>query len=265
MPSRVPTRPTKRLGVRDGDDYRQLATSLLQIENEFYSTIRPKRVVFPGERPLHALRERGVQYVEVRAMDLDPFSAIGIDDATIRFLDIFLLHCLLSESPRDTREELDAVGRNKQLVAARGREPGLRLEQDGRSTELREWAAQLLAECASVASALDAAHGEGRAYRNAHDDAVLGLREPDALPSARVLREMQRSYGGSYQRFVLARSLDYRKAFLEAPLPDDVESRFAAMATESIAKQRAIEARSTVPFEEYLQAYLSHESLQVAP
>ena len=62
------------IGVQGPDgEYRQLATSLLQIENEFYGTIRPKRVTFPGERPLHALRERGVEYVEVRLMDLDPF------------------------------------------------------------------------------------------------------------------------------------------------------------------------------------------------
>ena len=66
------------IGIRDGDDYRQLATSLLQIENEFYGTIRPKRVIRPGERPLHALRDRGVEYVEVRLMDLDPFQPVGI-------------------------------------------------------------------------------------------------------------------------------------------------------------------------------------------
>src|SRR5438876_520912 len=92
-----PYPPYEAIGIRDGGgDYRQLATSLLQIENEFYSTIRPKRVIRPGERPLHALRERGVEYVEVRAMDLDPFSPIGITADTIRFLDIFLLHCLLT-------------------------------------------------------------------------------------------------------------------------------------------------------------------------
>src|SRR5438874_5963294 len=117
------------IGVREGDDYRQLAPSLLQIENEFYSTIRPKRVVHPGERPLHALRERGVQYVEIRAMDLDPFSAIGIAAETARFLDIFLLHCLLNDSPPDSLPEIKAIGRNKQRVAARGREPGLRLDR----------------------------------------------------------------------------------------------------------------------------------------
>src|SRR6185436_20078770 len=89
-------------GVRAGDDYRQLGTSLLQIENEFYGTIRPKRVIRPGERPLHALRERGVEYVEVRLMDLDPFEAVGINAGTCRFLDVFLLHCMLSESRDDT-------------------------------------------------------------------------------------------------------------------------------------------------------------------
>ena len=95
------------IGIRDGDDYRQLATTLLQIENEFYGTIRPKRVIRPGERALHALRERGVEYVEVRLMDLDPFCAVGITAGTMRFLDMFLLHCLLRESPPDTPQEID--------------------------------------------------------------------------------------------------------------------------------------------------------------
>ncbi|HEX5738427.1 MAG TPA: glutamate--cysteine ligase, partial [Hydrogenophaga sp.] len=85
------------LGIRNpGGEYNQLATTLLQIENEFYGTIRPKRVIFPGERPLHALRERGVEYIEVRLMDLDPFETIGIGASTLRFLDVFLMHCLLS-------------------------------------------------------------------------------------------------------------------------------------------------------------------------
>src|SRR5262249_3697380 len=142
------------IGIRDGDEYRQLAASMLQIENEFYSTIRPKRVVRPGERPLHALRERGVEYVELRAMDLDPFSAIGIAPQTVRFADVFLLHCLLSDSPPDTPREIGELGRNKQQVAARGREPGLRLERNGQAVELSEWAGQLLAGCATTAKAL---------------------------------------------------------------------------------------------------------------
>src|SRR5215212_9873323 len=110
----TPYAPYEKIGLTDGNgEYKQLATSLLQIENEFYGKIRPKRRIHPGERPLHALRERGVEYVEVRLMDLDPFSPIGISAATCRFLDVFLLHCLLSDSPPDTPAEIAAINRNQ--------------------------------------------------------------------------------------------------------------------------------------------------------
>ena len=154
------------IGIRDGNDYRQLATSLLQIENEFYGTIRPKRVIRPGERPLHALRDRGVEYVEVRLMDLDPFRAVGITAGTMRFLDIFLLHCLLRESPPDTPQEIAAIVGNTHRVAARGREPGLRLRRNSEEVTLAEWSSEILAECAPIAAALDAANGGERASRS---------------------------------------------------------------------------------------------------
>jgi glutamate--cysteine ligase len=110
------------VGIRNpGGDYNQLGTSLLQIENEFYGTIRPKRTVRTGERPLHALRERGVEYVEVRLMDLDPFVPVGITAPTMRLLDVFLLHCLLSDSPPDTPKRLpnsSATSTSRPSVAA---------------------------------------------------------------------------------------------------------------------------------------------------
>jgi glutamate--cysteine ligase len=249
------------IGIRNGDGYRQLATSLLQIENEFYGTIRPKRVVLPGERPLHALRERGVQYVEVRAMDLDPFCAIGINAQTVRFLDVFLLHCLSSESPPDTPREIAAIGRNKQRVAARGREPGLRLDRDHQNVELREWAGHLLAECGPIAAALDAARG-GSAHHEALSSAVGAVADPASLPSARVLSEMQQRYDGSYGRFALAWSLRHRSALHAEPLPTDLEARLARVAESSLERQRMIEARDELPFEAYRQQYLSPDSLR---
>ena len=248
------------IGVRDGDDYRQLTTSLLQIENEFYSTIRPKRVIRPGERPLHALRERGVQYVEVRAMDLDPFLAIGIAAGTARFLDVFLLHCLLADSPPDSPREIEAVGRNKQLVAARGREPGLRLDRNRQMVELGEWAGQVLAECEPIAAALDEARG-GSAHRAALAAAVRAVGEPASLPSARVLAEMRERFDGSFARFALEYSHRHRRAMLSEPLPAEAEARFARMAEASLAKQREIEAADTLPFEEYRRRYLSPGTL----
>ncbi|HQQ71717.1 MAG TPA: glutamate--cysteine ligase, partial [Alicycliphilus sp.] len=149
----------EKIGLRNlGGEYNQLSTTLLQIENEFYGTIRPKRVIKSGERPLHALRERGVEYVEVRCMDLDPFEPVGINAQTMRFLDVFLLHCLLQDSPPDTPAEIAELGHNQHLTAAHGREPGLRLKRGGAEVALTDWARELLAECQPIAEALDRAH-----------------------------------------------------------------------------------------------------------
>jgi glutamate--cysteine ligase len=244
------------IGMRDGDDYRQLATSLLQIENEFYGTIRPKRVIRPGERPLHALRDRGVEYVEVRLMDLDPFCAVGITAATMHFLDMFLLHCLLRASPPDTPQEIAAIVGNTHRVAARGREPGLRLLRKSEEVTLAGWSSEILAECAPIAATLDNANG-GSAHRDALASAVARLNDPAATPSARVLEAMARDHGNSYVRFVLAQSVAHKNTLLELPFSAQIAARFARLADESVTEQRRIEAADTLPFEAYRQLYLA--------
>jgi len=252
------------IGIRDAQGgYNQLATSLLQIENELYGTIRPKRVTATGERPLHALRERGVEYVEVRLMDLDPFVPIGIAAPTMRLLDTFLLHCLISESPPDTPAENAALARNQQRTATRGREPGLRLERGEREVTLAEWGAELIDECAPIATALDAAHGSSL-YAQALQAARDTLQAPDVLPSARVLRAMTTEHDASYVGFVKAQSQLTRQALLELPYPDEVQARFAALARQSLEDQKNREAAdAAVPFETYRQAYLSAERLGI--
>ena len=258
----VPYPPYEAIGIRQGDDYRQLTTSLLQIENEFYGKIRAKRVIRPGERPLHALRERGVEYVEVRLMDLDPFFPVGIGAQTIRLLDVFLLHCLLHESPRDTPAEIGEIGRNQNRVAARGREPGLRLERQGQEVTLADWAAQLLSECAPIADALDAAHGTAL-YGDALQTARRALDDPELVPSARVLRTMKQHHGGSYVRFTLEQSLRHAAELKRVPVSPEAEQHFGRLAQESIEEQRQIEMSDTLPFEQYRQQYLAPERLNI--
>jgi glutamate--cysteine ligase len=213
-------------------------------------------VINPGERPLHALRDRGVEYVEVRLMDLDPFHAIGITASTVRMLDVFLLHCALTASPPDTPQELVAVVGNKQRVASRGREPGLRLNRGSEEVALSDWGGEILAECAPIAAALDEANG-GSAHREALGLAAAALNDPAATPSARVLQAMARDHGNSYVHFVLAQSRAHREAILKLPLADEVAARYARLAEESVAEQREIEASETIPFEAYRQLYLA--------
>ena len=249
------------IGVQSPEgQYLQLGTSLLQIENEFYGTIRPKRVIFPGERPLHALRERGVEYVEVRLMDLDPFEAVGINAQTMRFLDVFLLHCLQTDSPPDTPEEIVALSHNQQAVAERGRQPGLMLERGDVQISLRDWGHTIVEEMRPLAQQLDAAHG-GTLYLQALDAAVQGLDQPDTLPSARVLEVMQRDFNGSFVAFVRAQSERLKRDTLASAVSADKAERFKTLAEASWADQNKIEAADTMPFDIYLKTYLDPKRL----
>ena len=251
----------EKVGIQNpGGDYNQLGTTLLQIENEFYGTIRPKRVIFPGERPLHALRERGVEYIEVRLMDLDPFEPVGITTQTMRFLDVFLLHCLLSTSPPDTPAEIAALARNQHNTAARGREPGLLLERDGREVSLTEWGEEIIAQCAPIAAALDAAH-HNTLYSEALAAARVGLKHPETLPSARVLAAMAQHHDNSFVKFARAQSEKTRATLLALPFSGGQQTKFEALTRQSIAEQKKIEDADSMPFELYREKYLSPERL----
>jgi glutamate--cysteine ligase len=253
--------PYEAIGIVDeAGNYRQLSTTLLQVENEFYGTIRPKRVIRPEERPLHALRERGVEYVEVRCMDLDPFEPVGIAASTMRFLDVFLLHCLLSDSPPDTPGEIAALARNQERVAARGREPGLHLLRGDGEVAMATWAHELLDAFEPIAAALDHLHG-GPPHRDAVAQARASLAEPHRLPSARALSELSSAGQGGYVDLLRRLSSEAKQAVLALPWNAALADRFESLAAESKQAQARLEASDRMPFEAWRQHYLSVDRL----
>src|SRR3954463_5530336 len=150
--------PYEKLGVKVDGQYRQLNSSILQIENEYYSFIRPKRVARSGERPTKALRRAGVEYVEVRALDVSAFDPVGVNQNKLRFLEVFLALCLMKDSPPIDTSEQDTLDANHVTVARRGREPGLVLERDGRKAPMLEWARELVDSMRGIAEVFD--HGD---------------------------------------------------------------------------------------------------------
>ena len=251
----------EQLGVRNpGGDYNQLGTGLLQIENEFYGTIRPKRTVKSGERPLHALRERGVEYVEVRLMDIDPFETVGIAPATMRMIDVFLLHCLHSDSPPDTPQEIADLKHNQHLAAEQGREPGLMLSRNGQQVLLTDWAQEVLQQCRPFAKALDEAHGSSD-YTAALEQALARVQNAETTPSAHVLSELTGAYGNRFIDFMTKQSAKARDALLAMPWTAAQQARYEQMSADSVAAQAAIEAADTLTFEEWRQRYMDPASL----
>ena len=144
-----------KIGVKVDGEYRQLRASQLQIENEFYSSIRPKRVARSGERPTSALRRGGVEYVEVRSLDLNAFDPVGMNQNAMRFTEAFLIYCLLHDSPRIDDAQYIEVQHNHSLTATQGRDPGLRLVNDGVEIGLRDWAADIVSDVRAIAELID--------------------------------------------------------------------------------------------------------------
>lgn len=193
-------------------------------------------------------------------MDLDPFEPVGIAASTMRFIDIFLLHCLLSESPPDTPAEIAALGRNQQATATRGREPGLMLERGGAPVLLTAWGAELIDQMLPIAESLDALDG-GSAYRDAWQAGQATLADLASAPSARVLAAMAAEADSSFVAFTRAKSTATRAGLLALPFGAELQSRFEAWTGTSLEEQKRIEANDSLPFEIYRQQYLSADRL----
>jgi len=228
----------------------QLNNNVLQIENEFYSTIRPKRVVKSGQRPVHALRESGVEYIEVRLIDLNPFLPVGIDEQMMTFINCFLLFCLFRNSPPSDRAEYHEIDTNLKSVVKYGRDPTLQLSQRGQTIGLRDWASEILGEAEEIAVFLDSIHG-GKDHTVATRIEQAKVSNPELTPSARVLARMQETKT-TYFRFAMNQSLANSDYFRAQSLSSQKQQGFAAMGSASLADQQAIEARDTLAFDEYL-------------
>lgn len=250
----TPYEPYQRLGVLVDGEWRQLNANMLQIENEYYSLVRPKRVARSGEKPTHALRRGGVEYVEVRALDVSPFDPAGVNQQQIRFLETMLVYCLLADSPPVDEAEQQCIDRNQLAVARYGRDPALRLERRGRQVPLRAWAEQLCEQMLPVAALCDDDRGS---HTRAVEQQLAAVRDPSLTPSARVLASM-RGNGESFFAFALRVSRLHRDYFAAlAQLPPERQEQFDSLAHESRQRQAGIEAADTIGFGEFLARYFA--------
>lgn len=253
----TPFPPYEALGVQVDGEWRQLNANLLQIENEYYSSIRPKRVARSGERPTKALLRGGVEYVEVRALDVSAFDPVGVNQTKLRFLEAFLALCLLRDSPPIGRDEQEALDRNHVLVARRGREPGLTLQRNGRQVPLAGWAGELLDGMTGLCEILDIGD-PARPYSQALATQQEKLRDVTRTPSARLLRELE-STGESFFDLAQRMSSVHKAYFLDLYPPNPARlEEFQRGAEESIARQQAIETADTGSFGEYLARYFAN-------
>ncbi|QSP95850.1 glutamate--cysteine ligase [Marinobacter salinisoli] len=243
------------IGVQRDGKFVQINTSVLQIENEYYSAVRPKRTTNRGEKPIQALDARGVEYIEVRCLDLDPFSPVGVNASQIDFMDLFLLDCLLEDSPRIGDAECERLDDNYKDVVARGRDAALKLCRGGERALMSDAATQLLDQLEPLADLLDGWNG-GNTYRLALADQRRKLAEPDfsGVPSARVLDAMA-SRGMGHREWGLDVSRQHQDTLRQEGLDAQVLADFQALSETSLAEQRQFEIEENEPFDQFLERY----------
>ncbi len=242
------------IGVEVAGEWRQLNANLLQIENEYYSFIRPKRVAHSGERPTRALLRGGVQYVEMRSLDVGAYDPVGVNQRKLLFLEAFAALCLLRESPPLSPELSDRYEANHVTVASRGREPGLALWTERGALPLADWATEILDQMQGICELLDGGD-PSRPYSAALAFQRQKILDHAELPSARLLDEMKRQ-GMSFSELAIWMSEMHRDYFRELYPPNPARlAEFRDEAGASLEEQRAVESRDTLPFAEFVARY----------
>ncbi|WP_286269955.1 glutamate--cysteine ligase [Thalassotalea hakodatensis] len=243
------------IGIKVDGNYQQLNANVLQIENELYAPVRPKQVAQSGEKPSQALSRRGVEYVEVRALDVNPFVDTGISEQQIYFLDIFLTFCALKESPVPLCEMQKVCDNNMDDVVMRGRDPALLLDNSGEKVSLKAWGRELFAEMQQVAALLDDAHNTAK-YQQALAIEFDKINDPEKTPSAKLLKIVQDNQQ-SLTEFTLQQAISYREDALKRDYQYYDEAYFNEQADKSIAQQKSIEQSDTLTFDEFLTQYFA--------
>lgn len=244
-------------GVKTADgEYQQLNHNVLQIENEYYSSVRPKQLTLDREPPVHAMQKRGIMYLELRSLDISVFEPLGVSLEQLHFLEVFMLYALLTDSPPINDREMGMLADNRKNVAHQGRDPALQLQTENGPRLLKDCAAELLDGMDRVAEFLDADAGGERTYRSAVDAQRLKINDYSKTPSARFLEHILEG-NQSFVEFASEQSLqaaNHCKALDEDPA---IWPRLESAVSESLQKQRDIEAADTIDFEQYLKQYLA--------
>lgn len=245
-----------KIGVKVDGQYRQLNHNILQIENEYYSTVRPKQPLQGFEKPTDALDARGIAYVELRSIDVNAFHPAGLTRRQLFFLETFMHFCLLQESPFVTAEEYHAISANQLLTAHRGRDPQLKITCYGEEVRLRDKAREVLEAMRPVAELLDSVHNEN-CYTDCLDSQTQLAWNPELTPSARMLQEMQDNQE-TFFGFAQRKSQEHREFFMQRQLDVEFENQLKQLAVDSIKQQKILENSEQQDFDSFLADYFKN-------
>ena len=249
----LPSTAFDKIGVKVNGSYQQLNANVLQIENELYAPIRPKRVAKSGEKPSEALQNGGVEYIEVRALDVNPFVDTGISIEQVYFLDIFLTFCALSNNQQLDGADQQAYELNMSEVVIRGRDPELMLVDEGVQKSIPQWGNEIFIEFARVAKLLDKAYQTDK-YSKSIDLELEKINRSEKTPSAQIIKQLT-SAQHSLSNIALEQAQQYRAQLLARDYQFYDLEYFQNSVAQSHLNQQEIESQDKQDFDSFLASY----------
>lgn len=251
----TPHKDYEEIGVKVAGEYRQLNANILQIENEYYSTVRPKQILEGHEKPTMALKRRGVRYIELRSLDVNAFEPLGINATQMKFIEALMVYCLINDSPKINKTEQGEIDKNELDVAHQGRNPELTLQRNSKPIPLKQWALEICDDMKGVCELLDRSHA-GEPYMRALAEQREKVIDPDLTPSARMLKAM-RDNGEGFYHFAKRMSQQYFDYFSRVELTNEQRKYYDDLAKWSLEKQAMLEADTSESLDDYLQRYFN--------
>lgn len=248
----TPSKQFMDLGLKDQENnFKQLNTNFLQLENELYTQIRPKRNTEHNETPIEALKKRGIEYIEIRSLDINPFSPIGINKSQILLLDLFLIWCALIDSPKTDKKDFLFINKNWEKIIFEGRKPNQKIyiyNQNQKKT-LIEISQIIFKDLKKIALILDS-HAKNTDYQTVCDEMQLFFLHPKLTYSAQFLKLLIKK---GIKKTGLYLSQKYYTQLINQNVFNINKNMLEQESQYSHQKQIKLEQSDTLSFEEYIK------------
>jgi len=248
----TPSKQFINIGLKDiNGNFKQLNTNILQMENELYIQIRPKRKTNNGESLIEALKNRGIEYVEIRSLDINPFSPIGISKKQILFLDLFLIWCALIDLPQIDTMDFSLTNKNWETIIFEGRKPNQEIYINNKYEKktLIEVSKIIFKDLDQIASILDY-NEDNVLYQKTCHEMKLFFQDPDLTYSAQFLKFLIRS---GIKKTGLYLANKYHKKFIDKNYLNINQNILEKETIRSHQKTKKIEESDMLSFEQYIK------------
>ena len=232
----------------------QINTSIIQIENEYYSSIRPKRVTPLGERPINVLRDQGIDYLEIRALDNNSFLPSGIDEDTSYFLEAYLIGCFFDEDKKASQSEIKELLANWENVVKRGRDPKLKLQKNKEKITVKDSGMQVIDSLRNIFEKMPSEMEDyTRKVMKSLDVQEKKLNDSSLTPSGQIVNDLQ-----SNNKTWEALNLELAKSHYDSLTKFETDLNYLSEeAKVSLEKFKNLEKQQEEEFEVYLDKFVN--------